>query len=119
MKTLHLGLHFWHGELVSATQMTLEERIAEIKTDKPLSQQRTRLRLIREILPSELPETLRPIWAALQKAKADVDKAWAEWDKARAAWRKALVENRGILEAWHKSICANCPWNGKEIVFET
>jgi len=113
--------------------MTLEERIAEIKTDKPLSQQRTRLRLIREILPSELPETLRPIWAALQKAEADVDKAWAEWDKARAewdkaraewdktraAWRKALVENRAILEAWHERICPNCPWNGKEIVFET
>lgn len=79
--------HIYHDELLGFSD-NIEERIAYIKTEKPVGERPLRIRLLREMR-GELPEVMVKAGAALCKAWAAADAAWAARDKAWAALRKA------------------------------
>ena len=117
-----------------------KERVAVIKRDKPYSEQGLRLRLLKIIPLEQLPEELleaaterEKAWAKWEKADMKynkVEKKWEnageewgeEWEKERGRWEKAEVVFYTVLkkynpeiEALHKELCPNCPWDGQTI----
>ena len=97
-------------------------RVAVIKTDKPLEEQATRLRLF-QMVKGQLPAkydaakakyvAVRAEYVATTKAKfhaweAKFDAAWAEYVAAWATYKPEIL-------ALHAQECPDCPWNGKTI----
>ncbi len=79
-------MHPWHNKI--AAEVDVDERIKEIRADKPANQIDLRLRLIAiEVSPEQ----------------------YAELDAVNAKWQLEL-------DAIHTSLCdPNCPWDGKTI----
>ena len=87
------AIHCHHDILVEYCYY-YEERVAYIKGNKPQHEQKIRLRLFK-ILPKEAEKDIPQAWV-------EADKAWDQKDK----------------DAFHKKWCVlNCPWNGKELIF--
>lgn len=84
--------HVHHETLVELLREPIENRIAYIKSNKPKSEQATRLRLLRVVKD--------------QKAIAP----------AQAAYNAAIAsaEVSSGLAALHKKECKRCPWNSKK-----
>ena len=127
-----LAFHCHHGILWEWVY-DYDKRVAVIKADKPVEEQKLRLRLFQFIPEDRIPGKTSPEWKAYDKTgKAYVkaweayDKAWEAYDKARGACDKA---GGAYVKAWeaydkaigqdieqlHKELCPNCPWDGKTI----
>ena len=108
-----LSIHCHHNRLLEYCY-DYDERVEAIKTDKPKSEQKIRLRLFK-LLPQE---AIADLPKALVKAYAEWEKADAEWKKADAEWKKAYAEwKKAYAEEWHQKWCGCKEWNGREIVF--
>ena len=99
-----------------------EERVRHIKEHKPQKEQGLRLKLFQMIPSERLPQELLKAWAAYDKAWAACAKAKAAYDKAKAAYYgawadydKAVADCAPQMEALHKELCPDCPWDGKTI----
>jgi len=126
MANLHTLLwHAFHNELFIFYTGTIEQRIAEIKENKPRMEWPLRLRLLKEVDINRLPPRLVSACKVCDKAwKAYVKagKALEAHDKAREAYNKAWEAHieareacRDEIEALHKEVCPNCPWDGETI----
>ena len=79
--------HVHHEILAEVLTEPLKNRIAYIKSDKPKSEQKTRLKLIKPIK-AKLRDGFNPKWESKDKAE---------------------------LDRLHAIECPNCPWNGYTI----
>jgi hypothetical protein len=121
-----LAWHVHHDTLLEWCY-NYDERVESIKRSKPVSEQETRLRLLKmlsEEALSELPSAFRKADVDRQKADADRQKAYADWQKADADrqkayadWQKAGADNKVAITALHAKYCGCKEWNGKELVF--
>ena len=116
----HLAWHLHHEKLLEVC-FSCEERIAYIKSDKPLHEQEIRLRLFRPVV-GPLPARLAKALAGWAKARAELAKACTGWVKARTKWDRAYTKwDRALagfmpeLEEMHRRECPNCPWDGRTI----
>ena len=113
-----LCVHSWHDRLISFTDY--DERVVEIKENKPEYEQEIRLRVFKPLSKEAikaLPKKLIKAYADRNKADVDWNKAYADWDKANVDWSKAYADWKG-KEEWHKKFCDCKEWNGKELVFD-
>ena len=120
--TMSILMHGHHADNLFTVGRELDERIAQIKAEKPAAEQALRLALIQDVT-ALLPQT--KAWAALAKAEAAYVEAWAAYVEARAALdkaRAALDKARAAYdvsfdtEAFHREHChPNCPWDGHSI----
>lgn len=127
-KNSGLAFHVHHNELIEWCY-DYKRRVEVIKKTKPLREQELRLRLFKLIPDELLPPELVKAWEAEGKAREVRDKAWETWGIARKvrdkayeawgiayeAWSMAYKVVDPQLEALHKELCPNCPWNGKTI----
>ena len=141
-----LCVHSWHDRLISFANY--DERVVEIKENKPEHEQEIRLRVFKRLnkkaikaLPKKLIkadadwEKTYVDWkktnADWEKTDADWEKTDADWEKANADWKKAYVDwdktdadwektdaDWKGKEEWHKKYCGCKEWNGKELVFD-
>ena len=93
---------FWHvhHEVLVEWCFDYDERDRYIRSYKPLTEQKTRLRLFRPVR-GKLPKEVI-------KARQALNETWQ-------AINKALKENMLKIEALHREECPNCPWNGHTI----
>ena len=91
----------WHGHHNTLLSwVDPEERIAEIKKNKPEDEHELRLRLMKPVkgqLPSDLCEASRAY-----------NKTWRAYDEA---WQC----NQSAIAALHNQECPDCPWDGETI----
>lgn len=99
-----LATHCYHDSLV-AFVYNLDERIAYIKASKPIEEQALWLRLLKIIPDDRIPGKDSAEWQA-------VEQTGQAYSQARQAYDQKF---RGELEALHKEICPDCPWDGKTI----
>ncbi len=113
-----------------------EERRDYIIHDKPASEQELRMRLFKMIPEERIPLSLRQAraahnkaWTAYNKAGTACNKAGTAYNKAVTAYNKAgtahnkawTAYNKAVtacapeMEALHKELCPDCPWNGQTI----
>ena len=78
-----------------------DKRVKYIKENKPKHERELRLRLFKLIPKGRIP--------------AKLYKAWDAYDKARDACDKAGEALAPEIEALHKELCPDCPWDGKTI----
>ena len=117
MKKSGLAIHCHHEMLIEYCY-DYDERVRYIKENKPISEQKTRLRLFK-LLPDEaikeLPIVLVKVYAELGKACAEWDKADAALDKADAEWKKADAARDKADAKWNKADAArdkaDAKWN--------
>jgi hypothetical protein len=131
MKQSGMFWHVHHDQLLEYCY-SYDERVAFIKKYKHPSEVNTRLRLFQPVV-GDLPSTI----AEACKAYDEVRKAFAEackaYDEAFAeAWK--ACDEAAFDEAWeardeayktceeeinqlHTQECPDCPWDGREIVF--
>ena len=130
-----LAWHLHHDQLVEWCN-DYDERVAYIKTSKPLSEQATRLRLFQMVKSPPAKLKPGPSAAAYNKARAVLDKArlaratrpaayvkaLSNYDKAAKVldqewinYKKTFFAARFELRDLHKVECPDCPWNGKTI----
>ncbi len=102
--------HVHHDELFEWCY-DYDERRDYIEKHKPTKEIATRLRLFQPIK-GQLPR-------AMEKAGAACDKAWDACGKAKDARDKAWDACETKIFALHAKECSNCPWDGKQIVFDT
>jgi len=119
-KITGLAIHLHHGMLFEWC-FDFDERVEDIKQNKPKHEQDIRLRLFK-MLPNaaveELPESLKKASTELEKSVAELQKADAEREKAYAEWKKAYAEwSESGQAAWHKRWCGCIEWDGREIQF--
>src|SRR3990167_10165064 len=136
------AIHLHHDILVEWCY-DYDERVREIRREKPVAEQEIRLRLFK-LLPTEAVEKLPEEWvkayAEWEKAKAECRKAYAEWMKSDAArmkadakyWKayakywKADVDGKKVYaewrkasgDSWHRRGGGCKEWHGTQIVFE-
>ncbi len=135
--------HIHHDRLCEYTY-DINERIAYIKSHKPMTEIRERLRLMTPVQhPEKLPLRFRKAAVGCTKARDDYNKAFdayektfadhvkalttyekarnvytkacAVFPKAYAAYIKAFTTYATQLEELHKKEHPNCPWDGKTI----
>ncbi|MDP2730139.1 MAG: hypothetical protein Q8O55_06635 [Dehalococcoidales bacterium] len=94
------AFHVHHDKLAEFCT-DYDERVRYIRENKPKEEQDLRLRLFKLIPESRLP-------VSLIKARATYDRAWATY---YTAWDAYMPQ----LEALHKELCPNCPWDGMTI----
>lgn len=111
-----LGMHCHHDVLFEWV-WDFDERVADIRANKPKEEQELRLRLFKMVPVKLTPGRRSKLWVALNKAwaaynKARVahnkalaacNKAWAAQDKAEAAYDKAQVACDKALAACSKA----------------
>ena len=118
---------FWHvhHEVLVEWCFDYDERDRYIRSYKPLTEQKTRLRLFRPVR-GKLPKEVIKARQALNETWQAINKAWRAHDKAgqvlnkqvlntEQVLNKALKENMLKIEALHREECPNCPWNGHTI----
>ncbi len=103
-----LAFHVHHYQLYEYCY-DYDERVTHIRKCKPKSEQKLRLQLFKIIPHDRLPQKGL---ATYDKALAAIEKSWATYYRAGDAYANA---NRKALEALHKELCPNCPWDGKTI----
>lgn len=111
---MRIIMHGHHNVLFSYLP-SLDARVMEIKQYKPLAEQATRVRLIKDVT-DLLPQT--PERAAYVKARDAYVKARDAYLKAAAAYDKARAAHMASfdVEAFHREHCvADCPWDGRSI----
>jgi uncharacterized coiled-coil DUF342 family protein len=144
MKTKGFYWHVHHDKLCEYCY-DYDERVNYIKTDKPMNEIQTRLRLmkpVREELPMEFVEAGKKWdeackkWVETHEKLYEAGKKWDEackkwnearkkWveacekcDEAREKWNEAYKKYASQLETLHKKECGCKEWNGKELVFK-
>ena len=140
MNNKKLCVHSWHNQLISFADYN--ERVVEIKENKPEYEQEIRLRVFKRLnkkaikaLPKKLikaytdREKANDDW---EKAYTDREKAYDDWEKDNDDWEKTAYANANRVKAdsekayanwkgkeeWHKKYCDCKEWNGKELVFD-
>ncbi len=114
---IKLAFHCHHGELVEPVY-DYQKRVDYIKQYKPKDEQELRLKLFRLIPEDRIPGQDSVEWEASNKA-------WEASNKAREAsnygklfikaWGVYILKYQAQLEALHKELCPDCPWDGKTI----
>jgi len=129
---------FWHvhHEKLMEWCHSYDERAEYIRTEKPLNERETRLRLFQPVkgnLPEEVTEACRAFLEAKRvyveagrvyvEAGQARDEAWRAYNEASQAYYEAtqdydeaLSKNMFDIEALHAEECPNCPWNGHTIL---
>ena len=118
MNNKKLCVHSWHNQLISFADY--DERVVEIKENKPEHEQEIRLRVFKPLSKEAikaLPKKLIKAEADWEKTNADLEKAYVDWKKAETDWEKTNADWKG-KEEWHKKYCGCKEWNGKELVFD-
>ena len=142
MKKSGFAFHVHHDTLFEWCY-DYDRRVEYIKNFKPKQERKLRLRLFKLIPEDKLPvrfrkagEAYRKAWEAYDKAWEAYRKDWEAYDKAWEAYRKAWEAYRKAqkayykaqkayykaqkaytteIEALHKELCPDCPWDGKSI----
>lgn len=132
-----LALHLSHDQPFGYCY-SYNERVAYIKENKPSDEIPLRLRLFQIVPEKKIPgrdsqayvvalqATEQAAWQAWQtwQTRQAWGQAWQEawkayvvaWQEAWQAWQQAyLAKFHAELEALHKEICPDCPWDGKTI----
>ncbi|KKR15068.1 MAG: hypothetical protein UT43_C0008G0013 [Parcubacteria group bacterium GW2011_GWC1_39_29] len=123
--------HVHHEVLIEWCYYSYDGRASFIRTDKPKSEQETRLRLFKPVkgtLPREVVEAGQALDKASQayvkawqayvetgRAYDEASQAYQAYDEAWQVLNEALRKNMPAIEALHKEECHNCPWDGKTI----
>ena len=106
-----------------------DERVKYIKKNKPKHERELRLRLFKLIPKGRIPaklykagevydkaqEAYYKAQEAYYKAQEAYYKAREAYYKAREAYDKAGAALAPEIEALHKELCPDCPWDGKTI----
>ena len=127
--------HVHHDDLVEPLWGPIEKRIDYIKKNKPASEQKLRLRLLKPVR-GQLPIAVVEAWEAHLQARAAYDQARATYDQAGeaygqageaygqaeaaydqagAAYYQVLAGHTDEINALHAQECPDCPWDGKTI----
>lgn len=138
IKNRGLCWHVHHNRLIECCY-DFTERVNAIKVNKPANEVEARLRLFKFIkgkLPAAVSDTAKVFakadivyrkasngyWDGPAKSMKEADKTLRRasdvWDSANANLKAAINDNMPAIEELHRKECCNCPWNGKEIVFE-
>ena len=138
MKKSGLAFHVHHDTLLEWCY-DYDRRVEIIKNFKPKQERKLRLRLFKLIPEDKLPvrllkagEAYRKAWEAYPKAREAYPKARKAYIKARKAYIKARKAYYKAWEAYykaeeaytpeiealHKELCPDCPWDGKSIFGE-
>lgn len=120
--------HVHHDRLIEWCH-NYGERREYIRTQKPVHERETRLRLFQPVK-GDLPQEVIAEFQAYEKAEQAYFKAyqayyearqaydeatWQTFIKARQALDEVLIKNSAVIDALHKAECPNCPWNGDTI----
>lgn len=104
-----LAMHC-HHDILFEWVWDFDERVADIKANKPEEEQELRLRLFKMVPAKLMPGYGSGLLAAVDKALAVVDKAlaaldraWAASDKAGVAYDKARVAYETARAAYYKA----------------
>ena len=109
-----LAFHVHHDNLWEWCD-DYDGRVEYIRKKKAQGEQELRLRLFRLIPPDRIPGKDNPLWEAYSEAREASEKvreAYIQtWEAYCKAW-KALYKAIGAeIEALHKELCPDCPWN--------
>ena len=131
MESPQMYWHIHHDRLAEFALGPVEERIAWIKSDKPVDEIETRLRLIRPVQRKMSGPAFKAylvyIHSVMVRAEAKINRDTTPngqrlFSKAHKACNRALDKFRIYegafnkeLEILHKLECPNCPWNGETI----
>jgi len=121
MKKSGFAFHVHHDTLFEWCY-DYDKRVEYIKNFKPKQERKIRLRLFKLIPEDKLPVRLRKAGEAYGKAWDAYRKARDIYDKARETYYKAQIDSYKAeeaytpeIEALHKELCPDCPWDGKSI----
>lgn len=117
METVGFAFHCHHS-ILAEWCTDFEGRVRVINSDKPASERPLRLRLFKMIPLDRVPATLLQADEARDKtweAYEAYKKAREAYDEARKVYDKALAAATPELEALHKELCPDCPWDGRTI----
>jgi len=94
--------HVHHEQMWEWATEPMENRIEYIKKEKPTSEIDTRLRLLKEI--------------PYERIKSLVDTKGQYDAVQRTAWEQyEAVQRTFDMEALHRELCPDCPWDGRTI----
>ena len=136
-----LLLHPYHCQHIWAVH-DYERRKAEILHKKPANEHQERLKWMQRVsddivaqMPDEFVrasetfaaacEKFDEAWEKFHKADETLKKDYEAWKKAGEAWDKSYVDwkqtyakHEPALEALHKQVFPDCPWNGRRLIFQ-
>lgn len=107
--------HIHHTVLVEALTRSIAGRQGVIKTEKPLNEQKLRLRLLKPVK-GKLPEAFVRAATALEEAKAasyDTPHRWQAIDTASLVLRKKRRTCAVAINKLHQQECLQCPWDAR------
>ena len=115
------AFHVHHDVLVELC-FDYDERVRYIREFMPAAQRGLRLRLFNLIPPDRLPAPLLKAGKAYLRAKQNFGKSGQNYGmsvrtyiKVRVACNEAMRACMPQLEALHKELCPDCPWDGETI----
>ena len=108
---LGLALHCHHDVLWEFCY-SYDERVKCIKETKPKEEHPLRLKLLKIVPNNRLPGRNSPAGKAYDEARKAYDEARKAYDSAGKAY---LAKYKVELDALHKEMCPDCPWDGKTI----
>lgn len=114
---LRAYLHIHHKVLWEWATEPIENRIEYIKREKPEHERPTRLRLLKEIPLDRIPPELVAAWEKYVAAgkKYDAAAVREQWVAAREKYDAAVEKYAPQMEALHRELCPDCPWDGHTI----